>query len=149
MESETRGGAPNGSGRVAESALGESVFKDGYRHDGAPLKGEARPGAENAKKRARAAYLSRRRHTQLERRGDKIRSAPAGRPKVKWDPGYINIEWSNHRINIEWEGEYVPDITVDPPYSIEIYLRDKPYFRITVEEGEVLYETGRRVDEAV
>ncbi|MDR3209345.1 MAG: DUF6470 family protein [Oscillospiraceae bacterium] len=74
---------------------------------------------------------------------------PKTSPKIEWDPGSVDINWSNHRIKIEWDGEFMPELTVDPPYSVEVYLSESPYFRITVEEGEVPPETGLLLDETI
>ena len=78
-----------------------------------------------------------------------IASVPKSVPEVIWDPGYMRINWSNHSVTIEWDGEYMPEMTVDPPYSVEVFLRNKPYFRITVEEGTDPYEAGKRVDKVL
>ena len=75
-----------------------------------------------------------------------IASIPKSTPEVIWDPGYMRINWSNHSVVIEWDGDYMPEMTVDPPYSVEVFLRNKPYFRITVEEGPDPYKAGSHVD---
>jgi hypothetical protein len=130
--------------------FGDGVFKDERKAYSEIADNGVRRGSRSAaRKGSRVAAISRRKLMQSARRDIKIKTAPPNRPKVKWDPGYIHIDWSNHRINIDWEGEYIPELTVDPPYSIEIYLRNKPYFRITVEEGASPYQAGQRVDEAV
>ena len=74
---------------------------------------------------------------------------PKTKPEVVWDKGYLRINWSKHSIVIDWEGDYMPQMTVDPPYSIEVFLRTKPYFRILVEEGEDPYTPGRHVNRAI
>jgi hypothetical protein len=97
----------------------------------------------------RVAQIARRKLQKSAQRELNIKAIPSRRPKVTWDPGYVHIDWSGHRISIDWEGEYMPELTVDPPYSIEVFLRNKPYFRITVEEGENPYQAGQRVNQAV
>jgi hypothetical protein len=72
---------------------------------------------------------------------------PASPPEVTWDKGYMRINWSKHNIIIDYSGEYMPDMTVDPKYSIEVFLRTQPYFRVMVEE--VLPNAGRYVDRAI
>jgi hypothetical protein len=134
---------------IIDDIFGEGVFADENRVAPEPTGSGIRRARPGTRKGSRVAAISRRKLMQSAKRDIKIKTVPPNRPKVKWDPGYIHIDWSNYRINIDWEGEYIPELTVDPPYSIEIYLRDKPYFRITVEEGEAPYRAGRRVDEAV
>jgi hypothetical protein len=97
----------------------------------------------------RVAQLARRKLQKSAQRELNIKAIPSRRPKVTWDPGYVHIDWSGHRISIDWEGDYMPELMVDPPYSIEVFLRNKPYFRITVEEGEDPYQAGQRVNQAV
>ncbi|MCL2627844.1 MAG: DUF6470 family protein [Oscillospiraceae bacterium] len=68
-------------------------------------------------------------------------------PEITWDKGYMRINWSKHSIVIDYTGEYMPDMTVDPRYSVEVFLRTEPYFRVMVEEA--VSSTGRYVDHAV
>ncbi|MDR3310579.1 MAG: DUF6470 family protein [Oscillospiraceae bacterium] len=95
---------------------------------------------------------------QIAKRHVKTRSSvdtnlglmPKHSPVVKWDTGYMHIDWNHHSIKIEWEGEYMPEMVLDPPYSIEVYLREKPFFEITIEDNRPLpYEAGQRIDEKV
>lgn len=72
---------------------------------------------------------------------------PKSSPEIEWDPGYVHINWSGHKIKIEFQGEYMPNMVIDPPYSVEVFLRTPPYFRITVEEAPDPYMAGQVVDE--
>ena len=74
---------------------------------------------------------------------------PKSSPEVEWDKGYMRINWSKHSIVIDWDGEYMPQLTVDPKYSVEIFLRTEPYFKITVEDAEDPNSPGRYVDRAI
>ena len=74
---------------------------------------------------------------------------PKTRPEVEWDRGYMWINWSKHSIVIDWDGEYMPQLTIDPKYSLEIFLRTEPYFRVTVEDILDPNMTGRYVDRAI
>jgi hypothetical protein len=132
-------------------AFDNEVFKDELKPYSELVDTDKRNGHGTPRKGSRIAAISRRKLMQSARRNIKIKTVPQNHPKIKWDPGYVHINWSSYRVNIDWEGEYIPEITVDPPYSIEIYLRNKPYFRITVEDGEAPYpyQAGQRVDEAV
>ncbi len=63
-------------------------------------------------------------------------SMPQSRPKIDWDPGYVNINWEMGGVDIRWnvgrmEAEY-------EPASMNIFLRQKPSIEITVEDGIVL-----------
>jgi hypothetical protein len=127
----------------ARKGMGDDAVKTAEE-----IKSEKRSGGA-VQKGNRIAAAARRKRILATRSDARQRRAQGGRPKVKWDPGYINVDWSRHRISIDWEGEYIPDITVDPPYSIEVYLRNEPYFRVTVEEGEAPYQAGSRVNQAV
>lgn len=76
-----------------------------------------------------------------------ITSMPESPPDVTWDTGSINISWSRYNLTIEWDSmDYMPDIVVDPPYSVEVFLRNQPSIRISVEEGGVPYDAGAVVD---
>ena len=75
-----------------------------------------------------------------------IEAMPKNMPEVVWDKGYVRVNWSKHSIVIEFEGIRTPQVVIDPPYSVEVYLRTEPYFRITVEEGPDPNMPGGHVD---
>ena len=74
---------------------------------------------------------------------------PKSIPEVEWDKGSMSINWSKHSIVIDWDGEYMPQLTIDPKYSIEVFLRTEPYFKITIEDMVDPNMPGRYVDQAV
>ena len=74
---------------------------------------------------------------------------PKSSPEVEWDEGYLQINWSKHSLVIDWDGEFMPQLTIDPKYSLEIYLRTEPYFRIVIEEVTDPNMPGRLVDQAI
>jgi len=74
---------------------------------------------------------------------------PKSKPEVIWDKGSMSINWSRHSILIDWDGEYMPQFSVDPKHSIEVFLRTEPYFRVTVEEMIDPGMPGRYFDEAI
>ena len=74
---------------------------------------------------------------------------PKSSPEVIWDKGSMRINWSKHSIVIDWDGDYMPQVTIDPKSQVEIFLRTEPYFRIMVNEGEDPNMPGRLVDEAI
>lgn len=71
---------------------------------------------------------------------------PKSSPNVTWDPGYVNISWSRHKLIVEWDTEFMPEFVVDPPYSIEIFLRQQPSIKISLAEGDAPYDPGKVVD---
>ena len=85
----------------------------------------------------------------MKKKQTNIGLMPKSRPEVEWDRGYMRINWSKHSIVIDWDGEYMPQLTIDPKYSLEIYLRTEPYFRITVEDMIDPNMPGRIVDRAI
>jgi len=85
----------------------------------------------------------------LKKKDLNIGLMPKSQPEVEWDRGYMRINWSKHSIVIDWDGEYMPKVTIDPKYSIEIYLRTEPYFRVLVNDGEDTGSTGKIVDKAI
>jgi hypothetical protein len=74
---------------------------------------------------------------------------PKSSPEVVWDRGSMRINWSKHSIVIDWDGEYMPQVTIDPKYSIEIFLRTEPYFRVMVEDVVDPSMPGLYVDQAI
>jgi len=74
---------------------------------------------------------------------------PKESPEVVWDAGSMSINWSRHSILIDWDGEFMPQLTVDPKYSVEVFLRTEPYFRVSVEAMIDPGMPGRYVDQAV
>ena len=69
--------------------------------------------------------------------------------EVVWDSGEMSINWSRHSILIDWDGEFMPELSVEPKHSVEIFLRTEPYFRISVEEMILPDMPGSVVDKAV
>jgi len=100
---------------------------------------------------SRIAKLSRSKSMASATRKQKldIGLMPHSSPEVEWDKGYMRINWSKHSIVVDWDGEYLPQLKVDPKYSIEIYLREEPYFRLTVEDMIEPNSPGRIVDRAI
>jgi len=74
---------------------------------------------------------------------------PKSSPEVVWDKGGLSINWSKHSIVIDWDGEYMPQVTIDPKYSIEVFLRTEPFFQVIVDEMASPGMPGRYVDQAV
>jgi len=74
---------------------------------------------------------------------------PKHSPEVVWDTGSMSINWSKHSIVIDWDGEYMPQVTIDPKYSIEVFLRTEPYFRILVEDIPSALTPGRYIDREI
>ena len=74
---------------------------------------------------------------------------PKNRPEVKWDQGSMSINWTRHSLLIDWDGEYMPQLSIDPKYSVEVFLRTEPHFSVTVEELIDPGSPGRYVDKAV
>ena len=75
---------------------------------------------------------------------------PQSPPEITWDKGQTRIDWSGHSLVIDWEGdEFMPQVTVESPHSVEVYLRTKPYFRIRVEEGSPSPPTGNQINQAI
>jgi len=74
---------------------------------------------------------------------------PQSSPEVTWDKGHMRINWSKHSVVIDFAGEYMPELSVDPKYSVEVFLRTQPYFRVMVEEAMDSGAPGRYVDQAI
>ena len=87
---------------------------------------------------------------QMSRLGPKefnVGLMPQTPADISWEKGYMRINWSKHSVVIDYSGEYMPDMSVDPKYSVEVFLRKEPYFRVMVEE--VMSSAGKYVDSAV
>ena len=85
----------------------------------------------------------------LRKREANLGLMPKNRPEIVWDKGQMSINWSKHSLVIDWDGDYMPQLTIDPKYSIEIYMRTEPHFRITVEEIADPGVPGQFVDQAI
>ncbi|MDR2599760.1 MAG: DUF6470 family protein [Oscillospiraceae bacterium] len=72
---------------------------------------------------------------------------PQSSPEVTWDKGHMRINWSKHSVVIDFSGDYMPDMSVDPKHSVEVFLREQPYFRVMVEE--MIPNAGRYIDHAI
>ena len=94
----------------------------------------------------RVAELARQKSLRTSQVELNIGSVPSTSPEMEWDPGYLKVNWSNHELNIEWDRDFMPNIVIDPPYSVEIFLRNKPYIKISVVEDELPADVGKHVD---
>ena len=107
--------------------------------------GDLRKPGDRVAKLARTKTMS----EIMRKKQSNIGLMPKSIPEVEWERGYMRINWSKHSIVIDWDGEYMPKLTVDPKYSIEVFLRTEPYFRIMVEEVVDPNTPGRIVDRAI
>ena len=74
---------------------------------------------------------------------------PEDPAEISWEKGQMRVSWSSHSLVIDWDGDYMPQVSVDPPHSVEVYLRTKPYFRVLVEENVPLTDFGAQVDQRI
>jgi len=112
------------------------------KEDGNFLANPKIPGDKSVPRLAKSKAMSR-----LQKPETNIGLMPQSSPEVVWDKGYMRINWSKHSVVIDWNGDYMPEMTVDPKYSVEVFMRTKPYFRVMVEEA--LDSPGRYVDRAI
>jgi len=107
--------------------------------------GETRRKGDRVPQLARSKTMS----ALMKKQQLNIGLMPKNRPEVVWDKGSMSINWSKHSIVIDWDGEFMPQMTIDPKYSVEIFMRTEPYFRVAVEEMDYPGKTGRYVDQAI
>lgn len=124
------------SSAVTKAAQGatESV------HDGDFLSKVTQPGN-------RVAQLARQKTIKTQQAEINLSSMPRSQPEVEWTPGAVNINWTRGSLSIDWVGEYMPEVVIDPPFSIEIFLREKPYIKIMVEDGTAPMGAGTIIDQ--
>jgi hypothetical protein len=85
----------------------------------------------------------------MRRKESNIALMPKNKPEITWDKGSMSINWSKHSLVIDWDGDYMPQLSIDPKYNIEIFMRTEPYFRITVEELIDPSVAGQYMDRAI
>ena len=107
--------------------------------------GDTRIRGDRVGKLARSKRMSQ----ALRKREVNLGLMPKESPEIVWDKGQMSINWSKHSLVIDWDGDYMPQLTIDPKHSIEIFLRTEPYFRITVEEITDPNVAGQYVDQAI
>jgi hypothetical protein len=82
-----------------------------------------------------------------------IKAFPTHTPNMSWEVSSPEIDVTPYSVNVDVTGEYMPNITLDGSFFVEVYLRDKPYISITIaEQVEAAmdpYRTSRAVDVAV
>jgi len=113
-------------------------------HDGNFL-GETRKPGDRVSKLAHSKAMN----NIAKKQNFNIGLMPKSSPDIIWDKGSMRINWSKHSIVIDWDGEYMPQVTIDPKSSIEIFLRTEPHFRIMVEDGVDPNMPGRLIDKAI
>ena len=107
--------------------------------------GEVRNPGDRVAKLARSKTMN----AILQKKQINIGLMPQSPAEITWDKGQTRVSWSGHSLTIDWDGEFMPQVTLDPPHSVEVYLRTKPYFRIRVEEGTAPAVSGGNVDQAI
>ena len=112
------------------------------KDDGNFLANPKIPGDKSVPRLAKSKAMSRQQPPEVN-----IGLMPQSAPEITWEKGYMRLNWSKHSVVIDWNGEYLPEMTVDPQYSVEVYMRTKPYFRVMVEEA--VDKPGRYVDRAI
>lgn len=99
---------------------------------------------------SRTAQLSQNRVRERLSRNTEINIGvmPESIPELEWEMGHFRINWSTHSVVIDWDGDYLPEVTIDPKHSIEVYLSTSPYIRIIVEPMQVDEAVqGRHIDQ--
>lgn len=92
------------------------------------------------------AQMTRHKTIKTARAEINLKSMQQRNPEVEWSPGAIKINWTKGSLNVNWVGEYMPEVVIDPPFSIEIFLREKPYITVMVEDGAAPEGAGAIVD---
>lgn len=95
----------------------------------------------------RVAQLARQETIKTQQAEINLSSMPRSTPEVEWTPGSVNINWTRGALSIDWVGDYMPEVVIDPPFSIEIFLREKPYIKIMVEDGTAPVGAGTLIDQ--
>ena len=94
----------------------------------------------------RNAMRSRQKSIRMEQVEINLNSVQKHSPEVEWTPGVININWTRGSLCVDWVGEYMPQVVIDPPFSIDVYLQEKPYIKIIVEDGTAPGVAGSYID---
>jgi len=74
---------------------------------------------------------------------------PASPVEIQWQPGQINMNWSKHSLIVDWDADFMPEVTLDPYFSVEVFLRTQPYIRVSVEEVITSGAPGRYIDQTI
>ena len=106
--------------------------------------GDIRQGGDRVPRLARSKAMEK--VTKI--RQSNLGLMPKEKAEIEWEKGYMRVNWSRHKIVVDCEGDFMPTVQVDPPYSIEVFLRTKPYFKIAV-EGEASAHTGKHIDKRI
>lgn len=97
-------------------------------------------------KGTRNAQRARQKSIKLDQVEINLNSVSKNSPEVEWTPGVININWTRGSLSVDWVGEYMPQVVIDPPFSIDVFLREKPYIKIMVEDGSAPGTAGSYID---
>ena len=94
----------------------------------------------------RVAQLARQKLHEQSRVEVNVGNVPQHSPEVEWNPGHLKIKWESKQFDVEWDGNYMPEVSLESPYAVEIFLRNRPSIRISVEEVTIPSESGQHVD---
>lgn len=137
------------SGLKPPIELARAYASTGMQKASAATAQTARDGdfvADVTKPGNRIAQIARRKTIKTQQAEINLSSMPKSTPEVEWSPGSVNINWTKGSLSVDWVGDYMPEVIIDPPFSIEIYLREKPYIKIMVEDGTMPSAAGAIVD---
>ena len=74
---------------------------------------------------------------------------PASPAEIDWDMGHMNMNWSKHSLIVDYNSEFMPEVTLDPMFSVEVFLRTQPYIRVSVEPVITSGAPGRYIDQTI
>lgn len=71
---------------------------------------------------------------------------PPSPPELNWDKGQVNVDFSPHKLEIDFNGANTAQVSLDPQSSVEIYLRQRAYFSVSVVDA---VSPGRYIDSTI
>ena len=81
----------------------------------------------------------------MRKRDFNIGLMPKEKAELNWEKGGVNINWSKQSIVIDWDGDFMPQISVDAKFPVDISLLRRHDINITVEP----LATGRYINQAI
>lgn len=68
---------------------------------------------------------------------------------MKGQPGKTEFQWTRGEMHIEWEGGGMPELYVEPPWSVEVELEQRAAVKVALDAESLPEPAGRNVNEHV
>ena len=86
---------------------------------------------------------------RLRDRETNIGLMPASLPEITWQKGGVDINFSRHSIAVNYDGDFMPETSLAGGPSVEVSLRTRPSFSVSVVDAHTASTLGNYINRMV